>query len=91
IRAGSTSLPPKTALWNTTRGRLGIDEVNALARSFRPQVMEPPYRFLDDEWLKTHHTDERADALYRLTQAGSRTLEGRGAGLLRAHLPEPKG
>ena len=53
--------------------------------------MESPYRFLDDEWIKTHHTDDRADALYRMTQTGSRTLEGRGAGLLRADLPEPKG
>jgi hypothetical protein len=91
IRPGSTALPPKTALWTTTRGKLGIDEVNALARSFRPKVMDMPYRFLDDEWVKTHHRDERADALYRLTQAESRTLRGRGAGLLRADLPEPKG
>jgi hypothetical protein len=91
IRPGSTSLPPKSALWTTTRGKLGIDDVNALARSFRPKVMEMPYRFLDDEWVKTHHRDERADALYRLTQAESRTLQGRGAGLLRADLPEPKG
>lgn len=91
IRPGSISLPPKTALWTTSRGKLNIEEINALASSFRPQVLQEPYRFLDDEWLKTHYQDERANELYRLTQKSSRTLEGRGAGLLRSHLPEPKG
>ena len=91
VRPGSTALAPKTALWTTTRGKLGIDEINTLARDHRPKIMDAPYRFLDDEWVKTHHRDERANELYRLTQAGSRTLEGRGAGLRRSDLPAPKG
>ena len=90
LRPGSTTLPPKTALWSTTRGKLPLDQVNELARSFQPRSMELPYRYLDDEWVKTHYRDEKADELYRLAQTGSRTLEGRGAGLLRAQLPDPK-
>lgn len=91
IQRGWTSLAPKTALWNTSRGRLSESQLNELARSFRPEVLTEPYRFLDDEWVKTHYRDERANELYRLSQRGSRTLEGRGAGLRRADLPEPKG
>jgi hypothetical protein len=91
IQPGWSSLPPKTALWTTTQGRLTQDEVNKLARDFRPQVLTEPYRFLDDEWVKTHWTDPRADDLYRLSQQHSRTLAGRGAGLRRADLPSVKG
>jgi hypothetical protein len=91
IGRGSTSLPAKTGLWTTSRGKLGQEELNELARSFRPKVLQEPYRFLDDEWVKSHYEDERADELYRLAQEGSRTLEKTGAGLRRAELPSPKG
>jgi hypothetical protein len=91
IRRGWSSLPPKTGRWTTTRGKLGLDDLNALARSSKPKVVTEPYRFLDDWWVKTHHDDERAHELYRLAQEGSRTLEKQGAGLRRADLPSLKG
>lgn len=91
IRPGSTSLPPKTGLWATSRGKLDQEELNTLARSFRPKILQEPYRFLDDQWVKSHYEDERANELYRLVQEGSRTLEKCGAGLRRSELPSVKG
>jgi hypothetical protein len=85
--SGSTSLEVKTGLWSTTAGRLELDEFNRRARGFRPAVLQEPYRFLDEEWVKWHHNDPRADELYRLGQRGSRNLADRGAGLRRADLP----
>lgn len=85
--SGSSSLEVKTGLWTTSAGRLELDEYNRRAREFRPGVLHEPYRFLDEEWVKWHSTDPRADALYRLGQAGSRHLADRGAGLRRADLP----
>ena len=85
--SGSTSLETKTGLWTTSAGRLELDEYNRRAREFRPSVLTDPYRYLDEEWVKRHYTDPRADELYTLTQRGSRTLQGRGAGLRRADLP----
>jgi hypothetical protein len=85
--SGSSTLPEKTGRWTTTAGRLDLDEFNRRAREFRPAVLQDPYRFLDEEWVKWHSTSARADELYRLTQRGSRNLEGRGAGLRRADLP----
>lgn len=85
--SGSTSLEPKTGLWITTAGRLEIDEYNRRARAFKPAVLTEPYRYLDEEWVKRHYTDPRADELYQLAQRGSRRLADRGAGLRRADLP----
>src|SRR5882757_5543919 len=85
--SGATSLEVKTGLWSTTAGRLELDEFNRRAREFRPAVLAEPYRFLDEEWVKWHHNDPRADELYRLGQRGSRNLADRGAGLRRADLP----
>jgi hypothetical protein len=84
--SGSTTLPVKTGLWTTTAGRLDLDEFNRRARGFRPAILQEPYRFLDEEWVKWHYADPRADELYRLGQRGSRNLEGRGAGLRRVDL-----
>jgi hypothetical protein len=89
--SGSSSLDPKTGLWTTTAGRLELDEYNRRAGEFRPAVLAEPYRYLDEEWVKRHHTDPRADELYRLTQGTSRNLRDRGAGLLRADLPGAAG
>jgi len=88
LRPGWSSLPPKTGRWTTTAGQLDIEEYNRRAREFRPSVLEEPYRFLDDEWIKFNYRDPRADELYRRTQRHSRNLAGRGAGLRRADLPD---
>jgi hypothetical protein len=85
-RGGSTSLPPKTSTWTTTQGRLTLPEVNERARSMSPLTAQVPYRFLDDRWLKDHQDDPRAHELYRATQARSRLLAGKGAGLTRADI-----
>lgn len=84
IRGGSTSLPRKTGRWTTTRGRLDLEEANRQAREFRPLACREPYRYLDDSWIKFHHTDERAQDLYRATQRRSRLLRDQGSGLLHA-------
>ncbi|ODU05756.1 MAG: hypothetical protein ABS81_06645 [Pseudonocardia sp. SCN 72-86] len=85
--SGSSSLPPKTGLWTTSAGRLEVDDFNARARDFTPGALSDGNRYLDEEWVKRNHGSERADALYRLTQATSRSLAGRGSGLRRADLP----
>jgi hypothetical protein len=85
--SGSSSLPGKNGLWTTSQGRLELDEYNRRARGFRPAVLAEQYRYLDEEWVKRNYPSERANELYRLSQRGSRTLEGKGAGLRRADLP----
>jgi hypothetical protein len=68
IRGGTSSLPPKTAPYTTTRGKLSMDECNELAREFRPAGWH--LRHYDDEaWIKNHPDDPRTDELYRKTQA----------------------
>jgi hypothetical protein len=84
---GSSSLEAKTGLWTTSAGRLELDDYNARARAFRPAVLEEPYRYLDEEWVKRSWSSPRADELYKLTQRGSRNLDSRGAGLRRSDLP----
>ena len=88
IRGGSTSLPRKTALYTTTRGKLTQDECNeaARAREFTPSVTAAGARYLDDSWVKHNHASPEADALYRAAQENSRTLKGKGAGLTRADI-----
>jgi hypothetical protein len=83
---GSTALPAKSGRYTTSQGRLTIDEYNKLAADFRPSVLETPYRYLDDEWVKYHWQESRADELYRRSQATSRHLAGKGAGLRRADI-----
>lgn len=88
MQPGTTSLDPKRSTWNTTRGDLTLDEYNAQAREFTPEVCKEPYRFLDDAWVRAHHDTELADELYRLDQRGSRNLEGRGAGVTREEIDQ---
>jgi hypothetical protein len=83
---GSSSLPSKAGRYTTSQGRLTLDEYNKLAADFRPSVVEEPYRFLDDEWVKYHWRESQADELYRRTQAQSRNLAGKGAGLRRSDI-----
>lgn len=86
LHAGSSSLPAKAGLYTTTRGRLTLEEYNHQAATFRPAVLQEPYRFLDDEWVKYHWASERADSLYRLSQRTSRHLAGQGSSLRRADI-----
>ncbi len=80
IGPGSTSLPPKTAPYTTTRGKLSLEECNRLAKEFRPSAWELRH-YDDDTWLKNHADDPRAQELYRAAQASSSVLRDRGAGV----------
>jgi hypothetical protein len=80
---GKTSLPPKTAKYTTTRGKLTQDEMNARARDFKPRTLQEPWVNYDDTWVQHHWDTEEAGQLYRWTQEKSRLLKARGAGLLR--------
>ena len=84
IRGGSTTLPPKTEKYTTTRGKLTQDECNDAARGFTPSYIAKGSRHLDDSWVKYNADDPRADELYHATQAKSRKLVRKGAGLRRA-------
>ncbi|MBL6749869.1 MAG: hypothetical protein ISP90_05070 [Nevskia sp.] len=90
LQPGSSSLPPKTGAYTTSRGRLELAEYNRLAADFRPRAQAPEFRYLDDEWVKSHWRTPQADALYRLSQEHSRSLRGQGAGLRRADLARLK-
>jgi len=80
MRPGTTSLPPKTAGYTTTRGKLDQDEANRLAKEFRPSWWNLRH-YDDDNWIKHHADDPRAHELYRSAQQSSITLRDRGAGL----------
>lgn len=86
IRPGTTSLPAKTGLWTTTRGKLTVQEANAAAQGFTPTAHENGGRFLDDQWVKYNAQSDRARELYEATQTQSPTLKGMGATLTRADL-----
>jgi hypothetical protein len=86
LRNGGWSPQSKTSTWTTTRGKLTLDEYNAAARAFTPSVLQEPFRFLDDTWVKYNHDTPLADELYRIDQRGSRTLEGRGSDLKHADI-----
>jgi hypothetical protein len=86
MTAGSTALPAKTGRWQTSEGKLTLDELNARCRDFRPKHAEKPYVYLDDWWMKYNADRPEADEIYRHTQRHSRTLQGRGAGIRRSDL-----
>jgi len=88
IRGGSTSLPRKTGLYTTTRGKLTQEQCNQLAREVHRTVGHTDRRFLDDTWVKSHYDDPRADALYAVNQANSAVLDGKGAGLTEADVED---
>jgi hypothetical protein len=56
MRPGTTSLPPKTAPYTTTRGKLSLEECNRLAREFRPTGWDQ--RHYDDDTFVKHHPDD---------------------------------
>ncbi len=78
---GSTSLPPKTGKYTTTRGRLTLEEANALARGFTPETLQGANRFYDDQWVKYNAGTPEADALYKATQQNSFQLKDKGSTL----------
>ena len=86
IRGGSSSLPKKTGLSTTTRGKLTQDEANAAAREFTSGAVAAGSKYYDDTWIKNNYDRPEADALYRATQANSPALAGKGAGLNRADI-----
>ena len=91
LRPGSSSLPPKTGGYTTSRGRIDLATYNRLAREFRPKVLQEPYRHLDDEWVKTNAATPLADELYVISQERSRLLRGKGASLTRGDIRKLRG
>ncbi len=62
IEGGVTTLPPKTAKWTTTQGKLSQDELNAAAKAFHSKKFD--LRFYDDDvWVKNNPDAEQATAL----------------------------
>jgi len=86
IRGGRSSLPDKTGLYTTTRGKLTQDECNKLARDFSSSAVAAGSKYFDDSWVKYNHGSQEAEALYTATQENSRNLKGKGAGLTRADI-----
>jgi hypothetical protein len=78
IERGSTLLEPKVDRYRTCRGVIGLKEYNRAAREFTPESCKLPYRYLCETWVKYHAQDPRCAELYRLEQAHSRELKGRG-------------
>jgi hypothetical protein len=62
IGPGSSSLPPKTAKWTTTQGKLTQDECNAAAKAFRSAKFDLR-NYDDDVWVKNNPDAEQTAAL----------------------------
>lgn len=86
IYPGISYLPPKKDVYTTTKGKMGFEEYNRLSREAMPHNADPKYRFLCDTWVKYNAETPLADELYKLEQAQSRRLKGKGAGLTRADI-----
>jgi hypothetical protein len=83
IYPGATHLPTKVDRYNTTRGVIGLEEYNRLAREVRHPALEPKYRHLCETWVKYHSGEPLADELYKIEQGRSRLLKGKGSRLRR--------
>ena len=86
LRPGVTHLEPKVDRYRTTRGVLSIEEYNAAVKAFTPRLNQPRFRYRCESWLKYHYDTPLAGEMYRIEQEGSRSLEGRGAGLRRTDI-----
>lgn len=84
LRPGVTYLPEKQDRYRTSQGVLSLAEFNRRVQTFTPQLCSEKFRHLDETWVKYHYDEPLADEMYRLEQAASRKLKGRGAGLRRA-------
>jgi hypothetical protein len=80
---GVTYLPEKVDRYRTTKGLMGIAELNQRTREFVPQMCRQQYKHMDDTWVKYHYNDPVVDKLYRLEQQFSRKLKDKGASLSR--------
>ncbi|MDB5577021.1 MAG: hypothetical protein JWR80_2197 [Bradyrhizobium sp.] len=74
IQHGSSHLDPKADRYRTSRGVLGLEEYNRLAREHVPAQCADRYRFLCETWVKYNFGSPLADELYELERRGSRTL-----------------
>jgi len=83
VYPGASHLPTKVDRYNTTRGVIGLEEYNRLAREVRPPALDEKYRHLCETWVKYHAGEPLADELYRIEQANSRLLKGKGSKLKR--------
>jgi hypothetical protein len=77
------TLPPKKTNYLTTQGRVSVEALNEMARSFKSPVVQPPWSGCDDEWVKWHWQDQTVDDLYKWSQENSRLLRGSGSTLRR--------
>jgi hypothetical protein len=75
IAGGATTLPPKTAKWTTTRGKLTEDECNAAARDFGSPLHDLRH-YDDDGWRKFNPEDERTRKLFDAADLRARALPG---------------
>ena len=80
LQPGTSHLAPKNDRYRTTHGVLTLAEYNAAARQFVPETCRAPWNFRCETWVKYNAETPEAGALYRLEQAQSRTLVGRGIG-----------
>ncbi|MBO0813389.1 MAG: hypothetical protein J2P23_15290, partial [Microlunatus sp.] len=58
MSTGGTDLPPKTGMWQTTQGKLTLEECNRRAREFRPANWDLRW-YDDDVFLKSNPEDPR--------------------------------
>jgi len=86
IYPGASHLPAKVDRYNTTRGVIKLEEYNRLSREMRPPTVDPKYRYLCETWVKYHAGEPLADELYKLEQANSRLLKGKGSMLKRVDI-----
>ena len=86
IYPGASHLPAKVDSYNTTRGYIGLEEYNRLAREMRPPALDPKFRHLCETWVKYHAGEPLADELYKVEQSSSRLLKGKGSTLRRADI-----
>jgi hypothetical protein len=56
MSTGGTDLPAKTGLWQTTQGKLTLDELNRRVREFRPTGWD--LRHYDDDTFRKAHPDD---------------------------------
>ncbi len=83
MRPGASNLPTKNDRYQTSRGMLSLGAYMDAARSFVPDVCQPPFRHLCGDWVKYHYDTPLADELFKLEQRQSRLLKDKGAGLTR--------
>ena len=91
VYPGVTCLPEKKDAYNTTRGTITLAEYNRLSQETVPPVLAEKYRYLCDNWVKYHAGTPLADDMYKVDQAHSRRLKGKGSMLKRADIEKLRG